>query len=188
MRTRNGKLATDVVIIGGGFSGALCALHLSAAHPDLQISIIERGPRLGPGLEPPFETWLRETADPSLLTQALEESGGRLGDDFVPRHLFGDYFEDLVKRLLASGRTRWLRGDAVAFLDDRNAACCSPMDVRPRPERSYWRSATRHHRRRTARFPSCRTFLSMSAIPGRPRRLARSSLRTPLPLSAQALP
>ena len=139
MRKRDSRLAADVVIIGGGFSGALCALHLSAAQPDLQISIIERGPRLGPGLaygacapehllnvpvsrlgmglEPSFEAWLHDTVDPSLLAQALEESDGKLGDAFVPRSLFGDYLEDLVKRLLAPGRVRWLRGDAVAFID-----------------------------------------------------------------------
>lgn len=139
MRKRDSKPAADVVIIGGGFSGALCALHLSAAQPDLQISIIERGPRLGPGLaygacapehllnvpvsrlgmglEPSFEAWLHDTVDPSLLAQALEESDGKLGDAFVPRSLFGDYLEDLIKSLLAAGRVRWLRGDAVAFLD-----------------------------------------------------------------------
>lgn len=139
MRTRDSKPAADVAIIGGGFSGALCALHMSAAQPDLRISIIERGPRLGPGLaygacapehllnvpvnrlgiglEPSFESWVREHADPAVLTQALEESGGKLGDAFVPRLLFGDYLEDLVKRLLARGQVRWLRGDAVAFLD-----------------------------------------------------------------------
>lgn len=139
MSARNSREAADVVIIGGGFSGALCALHLSATQPELLISIIERGQRLGPGLaygacapehllnvpvgrlgmglEPSFETWVRQNADPATLAQALEESGGKLGDAFVPRLLFGDYLEDLVKRLLAPGRIRWLRGDAVAFLD-----------------------------------------------------------------------
>lgn len=139
MRRPDTKAATDVVIIGGGFSGALCALHLASAQPALRISIVERGARLGPGLaygacapehilnvpvarlgmglQPSFEAWLRESADPATLEQALEESGGKLADAFVPRLLFGDYLEDLVKRLLAPGRVRWLRGDAVAFLD-----------------------------------------------------------------------
>lgn len=49
MSAHNTKLAADVVIVGGGFSGALCALHLSAAQPGLQISIVDRAPRLGPG-------------------------------------------------------------------------------------------------------------------------------------------
>ena len=141
MQKRDSKLAADVVIIGGGFSGALCALHLSAAQMDLRISIIERGQRLGPGLaygacapehllnvpvsrlgmglEPSFETWLRENVDPAALVHALAESGGKLGDAFVPRLLFGDYLEDLVKRLLAPGKIKWLRGEAVAFLDGR---------------------------------------------------------------------
>lgn len=65
------------------------------------------------GLEPSFEGWLRQNAEPATLAPALEESGGKLGDAFVSRLLFGDYLEDLVRRLLVAGHVRWLRGDAA---------------------------------------------------------------------------
>lgn len=140
MITHSTNASTDtVVVIGGGFSGTLCALHLAAARPDLRISIVERSARLGPGLaygacvpehvlnvpvnrlgiglEPSFEAWLRDAVDPSLLWDALEESGGRLGDAFVPRALFGDYLEDLARRRSKPDQVNWLRGEAVAFLE-----------------------------------------------------------------------
>jgi uncharacterized NAD(P)/FAD-binding protein YdhS len=130
----------SVVIVGGGLSGTLCAIHILAARPDLHVRIVERSDRLGPGIAygacsaahflnvpvsrldiqatTSFEAWLTHRSDlGSELMGALAESGGRLGDAFVPRRLFGAYLEELVGDLTASNRLAWIRGEAVAFLD-----------------------------------------------------------------------
>jgi len=130
----------SIVIVGGGLSGTLCALHILAARPDLQVSIVERGERLGPGvaygacsaghlLNVPvsrldinapvsFEAWLTRHAEfHPELADALVESGGRLEDAFGPRHLFGAYLEEQIQALVASNRLSWKRGEAVSFLD-----------------------------------------------------------------------
>jgi uncharacterized NAD(P)/FAD-binding protein YdhS len=130
----------SIAIVGGGLSGALCALHINAARPDLQLRIVERSERLGPGIaygacssghllnvpvsrldigiSVSFETWLARHAHlyPDLA-EALAESGGRLEDAFVPRRLFGAYVEQQIGELIASERLVWKRGEAIAFLD-----------------------------------------------------------------------
>lgn len=130
----------SVVIVGGGLSGALCALHILAARPDLRVSIVERGERLGPGLaygtcsahhllnvpvsrldvkaSTSFEAWLtRHSELHAEMADALAESGGRIGDAFVPRRFFGAYIEKQVDDLLESGSLAWKRGEAISFLD-----------------------------------------------------------------------
>ena len=46
----------DVVIVGGGFSGALFGLKLYRAQPDWRIVIVEPRRKLGRGFRPPRTT------------------------------------------------------------------------------------------------------------------------------------
>lgn len=130
----------SIVIVGGGLSGTLCALHVKAARPDLNVQIIERSKRLGPGLaygkcsdehllnvpvsrldtrtSVSFSEWLAGHPEfHSPLADALAEAGGRLEDAFVQRYLFGAYLEEQAEALIASGQLTRKRGEAVAFLD-----------------------------------------------------------------------
>jgi uncharacterized NAD(P)/FAD-binding protein YdhS len=130
----------SVVIVGGGFSGALFGLKLHRARPTWRIAIVEPKKRIGRGiaygacgpehllnvpvsrmeigLVPGFAEWL--TPRKSEIADALAESGGDLDAAYVPRRLFGDYIEERVGEVLVS-KTRTgltsIRGEAVRLLD-----------------------------------------------------------------------
>ncbi len=133
-------MGRTVVIVGGGFSGAVLALKLAHAEPSTQIWLVERTRRVGVGLaygacapfhqlnvpvsrmecglSPGFAAWLQ--ASGADVTEALAESGGRLADAFVPRALFGRYVEAQVAAALSGDPMRGLhrvRGDAVRLLE-----------------------------------------------------------------------
>ena len=123
-----------LAVIGGGFSGTLFALKLSAARPDWQVLLIEpsrpgRGlaygaaeaphvlnvpvSRMEVGLEPSFAVWLERRKD--TIAEALAEADGKLADAFVPRRLFGDY---LAERLAeCRSNLTLVEGEAVAVSD-----------------------------------------------------------------------
>ncbi|HTQ13582.1 MAG TPA: FAD/NAD(P)-binding protein [Rhizomicrobium sp.] len=130
-----------VAVVGGGFTGSLFALKLSAAQPDWRVLLIEhahrhgRGlaygacapchylnvpiPRMELGLVPGFADWLR-AKQPDVLAEALAESGGEAGAAFVTRRSFGDYMEACLADGLSHGGTKGLallRGQAVRVLD-----------------------------------------------------------------------
>ena len=131
----------DVVIVGGGFSGALFGLKLHRARPDWRVVIVEPRRKLGRGiaygacgpnhllnvpvsrmelgLTPGFGAWLDGRRDE--LAGALVESGLDLASAYVPRRLFGDYIEERVAETLRTrGRSGLsaVRGEAVRLLDD----------------------------------------------------------------------
>ncbi|MFG1393007.1 FAD/NAD(P)-binding protein [Xanthobacter agilis] len=123
-----------VLVVGGGFSGALFALS-AAARPGLRVVLIEREPiagrglaygacdslhvlnvpvsRMELGLEPGFGPWLAER--PQALASALDEADGDLSRSFVARRLFGVYVAERLEAVLSrpqSPLTR-VRGEAV---------------------------------------------------------------------------
>ena len=131
----------DVVIVGGGFSGALFGLKLHRAQPDWRVVIVEPRRKLGRGiaygacgpnhllnvpvsrmelgLTPGFGAWLDGRRDE--LAGALVESGLDLASAYVPRRLFGDYIEERVAETLRTrGRSglSTVRGEAVRLVDD----------------------------------------------------------------------
>ena len=130
-----------VVIVGGGFSGAIFGLKLHRRCPDWRIVIAEPKKRLGRGiaygacgpehllnvpvsrmeigLVPSFADWLG--ARRASISDALVESELNLAAAFVPRRLFGDYVEERVNEALDSKSLVGLssvRGDVVRLLDD----------------------------------------------------------------------
>jgi len=130
----------SVVIVGGGFSGALFGLKLHRARPDWRVVVVEPTGKLGRGiaygacgpqhllnvpvvrmevgLTPSFSRWLEPHCN--MIADALIESGQDLSAAFVPRHLFGDYMEERVKEALSpksrTGLTA-VRGEAVRLLN-----------------------------------------------------------------------
>ena len=133
--------AKTVVIVGGGFSGALFGLKLSLKCPQWRVVIAEPkktlgrgvaygacGPahllnvpvsRMEVGLTPGFSDWLQQRR--TSIAEALVESGLDLAAAFVPRRLFGDYVEERINEALDSrslvGLTS-VRGEVVRLLSD----------------------------------------------------------------------
>jgi uncharacterized NAD(P)/FAD-binding protein YdhS len=131
--------AKTVVIVGGGFSGAVFGLKLHLKCPDWRIVIAEPKKKLGRGvaygacgpghllnvpvsrmeigLTPGFAEWLEHRRD--QIADALVESGLDLAAAFVPRRLFGDYVAERVGEALDSrslvGLTS-VRGEVVRLL------------------------------------------------------------------------
>jgi len=130
----------SVVIVGGGFSGALFGLKLHRARPDWRIVVVEPTGKLGRGiaygacgpqhllnvpvvrmevgLTPSFAQWLEPHRN--AIADALVESGEDLSAAFVPRRLFGDYMEERVKEALSLKSRKGLiaaRGEAVRLLN-----------------------------------------------------------------------
>jgi uncharacterized NAD(P)/FAD-binding protein YdhS len=129
-----------VAVVGGGFSGTLFALKLSAARPDWRVLLIEpsrpaRGlaygaaapqhllnvpvTRMEVGLKPAFATWLEQRRE--LLADALAEADGRLADAFVPRRLFGDYLAERLEEGLHRPNLALIEGEVVSLADKPRA-------------------------------------------------------------------
>ncbi|MCE3290246.1 MAG: hypothetical protein K0R83_2258 [Caulobacter sp.] len=128
-----------VAIVGGGFSGTLLALKLTAARPGWRILLIDPAVRPGrglaygacepyhllnvpahrmeTGLTPPFQDWLSGAGH--HLDEALVESEGVLADAFLPRGLLGDYLQERLEAACGEENAglRTVRGEAVALLD-----------------------------------------------------------------------
>lgn len=107
----------DVIIVGGGFSGTMVAVHLARAQRGLRVALVDRGPAAGRGvaygtrdpkhlLNVPasgmgafpddtdhFFRWLQTHPEP-LAAAGIREV---LPDSFVPRMVFGDYIQDLLR-------------------------------------------------------------------------------------------
>lgn len=127
----------QIVIVGGGFSGTLTAVHLlrEARRGQLHLTLIERNPRVARGLA--YRIW-----DDSMLLNvpagnmsALVDEPGHFLDycrdidpafnagSFVPRRLFGDYLEHTLAAAERRGEallTR-LRAEAVSVRRRTNA-------------------------------------------------------------------
>lgn len=130
-----------LIVVGGGFSGALFALAASLG-PAVDVVLVERDAdaglglaygacegchvlnvpvaRMEVGLVPSFATWLR--ASGADLAEALAEAGGDLAQAFVPRALFGAYMAERLDAALAEqgeggGRLRRVRGEVVQVVD-----------------------------------------------------------------------
>ena len=133
--------AKTVVIVGGGFSGALFALKLHLKCPSWRIVIAEPKKQLGRGvaygacgpghllnvpvsrmeigLKPSFADWLQHRR--GSISDALVESGLDLNAAFVPRRLFGEYVGERINEVLDSRSLVGLssvRGEVVRLLND----------------------------------------------------------------------
>ncbi len=111
------KAPYDVIIVGSGYSGTMVAIHLQRAQRGLRIALIDRGKTFGRGVA-------YGTGDPKHLLNVQADHMGAFPDDighfyhwlqlhpenvaaagvqelhgdaFVPRLLFGDYIQDLLR-------------------------------------------------------------------------------------------
>jgi uncharacterized NAD(P)/FAD-binding protein YdhS len=121
---------TEVVIVGGGFSGVAVAIHLLArADRALRITLLERGPWLGRGIAygvdhevfrlnvPASRMSLDPTAPLDFVTWAHAESQPHA---FLSRALYGKYVTERLRRAVcgSQGRLRVVRADALRVEPD----------------------------------------------------------------------
>jgi uncharacterized NAD(P)/FAD-binding protein YdhS len=108
----------DVIIVGAGYSGTLVAVQLARAQANLRIALIERGKNAGRGVA-------YGTTDPKHLLNVRADQMGAFPDDighfyrwlehhpsnliaagvtdlrpdaYIPRLVFGDYIQDLLRQ------------------------------------------------------------------------------------------
>lgn len=127
-------MSLTIAIVGGGFSGLLTAIHLLAGDPDITVRLIERAPSFGRG-----RAYATDNPDHLLNVRAANMSAfpdqpehflewlaacGESGDGFVPRGLFGDYLQELLRETVsAPGRAGrfLLEQDAVVSIKPAGA-------------------------------------------------------------------
>ncbi len=115
----------SVVIIGGGFAGALTAIKLlDKTEVPLSITILEPREELGRGvaystteavhlINGPAGTFSLHPEEPDHLTHWLAENALRYGwtppadiaGSFPPRHLYGTYVRDELRRAISTARS-----------------------------------------------------------------------------------
>ena len=107
----------DVVIVGGGYSGTMVAVHLARAQRGLRVALIDRGRTFGRGVaygttDPQhllniqadqmgafpdevghFYRWL-QTHPENLAAAGIHELRA---DAYIPRMIFGDYIQELLR-------------------------------------------------------------------------------------------
>lgn len=131
---------TEVIIVGGGASGALMAFHLSRdPAANVRVTLIERGPQIGRGvayattnpdhlLNVPAGLMSAVADEPDHFCRWLRAGAGnarshwRPGSDlstFVPRTIYGDYLASLNAPFVAQGgrpgRLRVVRSECVSI-------------------------------------------------------------------------
>jgi uncharacterized NAD(P)/FAD-binding protein YdhS len=131
------KVECDVAIIGGGFSGTMVAIHLIRAQRGLRVALIERGKIHGRGVA-------YGTTDAKHLLNVRADQMGAFPDDighfyrwlqahpqnmaaadvhvlqpdaYIPRIVFGDYIEDLLREARALPGTLDIIHDEIIDLE-----------------------------------------------------------------------
>ncbi len=126
---------SNVVIVGGGFSGTVLAAHLLRRLPALSVALVDNGSAPGRGVaygakyrcyllnvpaggmsalpdEPDhFLRWVQANYDSSAQTT-----------DFLPRALYGRYVGELLQEAVdrSAGNFRCFRGEATSLVPDRS--------------------------------------------------------------------
>jgi len=121
-------LQTDILIIGGGFSGTLLAIHLLRRSPSLSLTVMERGLLPGRGLAytSPHKFHLlnvpagemsafADVPDDFLRWARIHFDAGLQERSFPPRWVYGSYVENLLQKARAEcggERFQWLHEEA----------------------------------------------------------------------------
>lgn len=117
-----------VAVVGAGFSGVLTALHLLREDPGLEVRLIEKAERFGPGrayaaADPDHVLNVRAANmsafahQPGHFVQWLAQQGDAAsGDAFVRREVYGAYLQGLLREAIGehSGRFLLEQDEAVA--------------------------------------------------------------------------
>ena len=121
----------DVLIVGGGFSGTMLAVHLLRNSSSLSLAIVDRGTLPGRGLayssphrfhllnEPAGEMSAWPDAPNDFLSWArIRYDAAIQARSFPPRSVYGEYVGDLLETTLADcgrERFRWIPDEALSL-------------------------------------------------------------------------
>jgi uncharacterized NAD(P)/FAD-binding protein YdhS len=135
-----------VVIVGGGFSGAMLAVQLLRRAPELSVAVIDKGSVPGRGLaystefdchllnvpasnmsalpeEPDhFLCWARANYDPSIQPTS-----------FVPRRVYGRYISSMLDEALelrGVDHLRWIQGEVSSLTSEPSHVESAHINVR----------------------------------------------------------
>ncbi len=133
MPTSDSPGTATVAIVGGGFSGAMVAVHLArmAGPSPLRVVLFEKGDRVGRGLAYGARSEAHLLNVPAGAMSALPDEPSHFLDwlrerdpnahagTFAPRRVYGDYLEDLLSTTTggSSARVEIIR-DEVADLEE----------------------------------------------------------------------
>lgn len=142
----SGGTGPRIVIVGGGASGVLMALHLLRRSPTVRVALIEKTDLLGCGVaygtrdpehvlntrvssmsafadEPDhFLSWLRVTVDPAACPFS-----------FVSRALYGRYLAETLGQAAGRDRLRCIRSEVIRLLPAEGGAVVQLVDGRVLP-------------------------------------------------------
>lgn len=111
----------SVLIVGGGASGALLALHIARLRPDMPVALIDDGEIAGQGI-----AYGRCSATDCLnvpaarlnvgLSPSFQEFCGAAGNDFALRQTFGAYLASLLTAACLQSNLAIVRGRVRAVM------------------------------------------------------------------------
>jgi uncharacterized NAD(P)/FAD-binding protein YdhS len=125
------ELQFDVVIIGGGFSGTMLAVHLLRHSSSLTVAVVDRGVLPGRGLaySSPHRFHLLnvpagemsawpDAPDDFLRWARIHYDAGLQSRSFPPRAVYGEYISSLLEFSLAQcgpERFQWIQDEALSL-------------------------------------------------------------------------
>ena len=121
----------DILIVGGGFSGTMLAIHLLRMSPSLSVAIVDRGAQPGRGLaySSPHRFHLLnvpagemsawpDAPDDFLRWARVHYDTAVQSRSFPPRAVYGTYVASLLESTLAEGsgeRFRWIQDEVLSL-------------------------------------------------------------------------
>lgn len=135
----------SVVVVGGGFSGAVLAVQLLRRSPELSVAVVDKGsvPGRGVAYSTKYDCHLLNV--PASNMSALPEEPDHFlrwaqanydpksqATSFLPRSVYGRYVSSLLEETMGCGAAnnfRWIQGEVVSLARERAHRDRTQIDV-----------------------------------------------------------
>jgi len=134
MKTTENPPPLDVLVVGGGFSGAMVAVHLLRRCENLCVGILDRGTHLGRGLAYSSPRRFHLLNVPAAKMSALPDEPEHFlrwaqrnygasvqARSFLPRTLYGDYVSSLFAETVqdrSQNRVFWVQDEGLSIREE----------------------------------------------------------------------